>query len=109
VERLTDVTLEVLGERLYRTERDSLGAQLAGPLKSSLNAREEPGPTRRNVDRFSAEEFYNRISARAEVGFPEVRRNVPHILGVLSRAVTPQVLSEVLNDVSDDFKKLIGG
>jgi uncharacterized protein (DUF2267 family) len=106
-ERLTEITLETLGERMYRTERNSLGAQLSGELKAYLNAREEPGPTRRDVDHYTLEEFYNRISARTELSLPDVRRYVPQVMSVLSEAVSAPVLEDAMTSLSEDFKKLL--
>jgi uncharacterized protein (DUF2267 family) len=104
--RITQVTLEVLGERLYRTDRDRLGSQLSNELQKFLNASPDPGPTRRHVDRFTLEEFYNRVSARAGLGLPEVRQLTQVVLNTLAEAVTPAVLDEALSRISDDFQNL---
>jgi uncharacterized protein (DUF2267 family) len=108
-EELVKGTLETLGERLYRTERAKISAQLSADLKNLLEEKGEPGPTRRHVDRFTAEEFYNRISARTGMGLPEVRRSVPGILAVLSEAVSPAVIEDAVSDLPEDFRKLFGG
>lgn len=104
---MVQVVLDVLGERLYRTERNGLAAQLPNELQGFLNTREEPGPTRRDVDMFTLDEFYNRVSARSGAGLPEVRRQTRVVLAVLAEAVSRPVLEEALSQVSQDIRSLI--
>jgi uncharacterized protein (DUF2267 family) len=65
-------SLAALGERSYRTEQDKLAAQLPKDLREYLSSRAEAETMRGDTDRYSLEAFYNRVSARTDVGFPEV-------------------------------------
>ena len=61
-----------LGERIYRTEQDKLAAQLPKELREYLSSRAQPETMRGDTDRYSLEEFYNRVSAR-EIGLLPAR------------------------------------
>jgi uncharacterized protein (DUF2267 family) len=100
-------TFETLGERLYRTDKDQLAAQLPGELKTYLMARQEPGPTRRHVDRFDLEEFINRISARSGLGYPQARKVARVVMAVLAEALPASVLQDAFAELPDEFKKLM--
>lgn len=59
-ERITAAVLETLGERIYKTEREDLAAQLPSELRKYLSTRPES-------ESFHLEEFYNRVRSRADV------------------------------------------
>lgn len=98
--------LATLGERIYRTERDKLAAQLAKELREYLSSRAEPETMRGDTDRYMLEEYYNRVSARTEVGFPEVIEQSRAVMRVLQEAISRPVLKEILQDLPEEYREL---
>lgn len=107
-ERVIMQSLATFGERIYRTKRDYLAAQLPTRLKQYLYSRADPETTRGDTAGFSLEEFYNRVSARAEVGFPEAIEGSRAVMMVLQQAVTQPVIDEVLSDLPEEYQELFG-
>lgn len=103
---LTKAVLATLGERLYRTERDELAAQLPNGVKEFLFAERDRGNTRQVVQRFSLEEFYNRVSARAEIGRPDAIRQAKAVMAVLQEAVSAGEVQDVMAELPDEFTEL---
>jgi uncharacterized protein (DUF2267 family) len=95
------VVLETLGERLHKTEREKLAAQLPNRIKEYICSR----PAH---DFFPLEEFYNRVTARAEVRYPQGVERAMAVIGVLKDAVSPGELADVLADLTDDYRELFG-
>jgi uncharacterized protein (DUF2267 family) len=106
--RATEATLATLGERLYRTERENLAAQLPDELKEDLFKRVDSEVIRRDVDRFSLEEFYIRVSARAEVGYPDAVKRAQAVIAVLQEAVSAGEIEDVLSKLPDEYGELFG-
>jgi uncharacterized protein (DUF2267 family) len=106
--RSTKATLATLGERLYRTERENLAAQLADELKEHLFQQVDSEVTRRDVDRFSLEEFYIRVSARAEVGYPDAVKQAQAVVAVLGEAVSAGEIEDVLSKLPEEYGELFG-
>ena len=100
-ERVTAAALETLGERVYRTEREDLGAQLPMQLRKYLFKRLDTEP-------FELEEFYNRVSSRADVGYPAAVELSRVVMGVLQKAVSAGELEDVLSELPDNFRELFG-
>jgi uncharacterized protein (DUF2267 family) len=108
--RITEATLETLGERLYRTERVDLGAQLPGELKDFLFKRQEPEPTnRRHTDRYLLQEFFNRVGARAGTGYYDAAQRARAVMHVLRQAVSPGALDKALDGLPDEYRELAYG
>jgi uncharacterized protein (DUF2267 family) len=80
-------TLSTLGECLYRTEQDDLGAQLSRDLRELMSARERPEANRQRVQRLGLEDFYNRVAARAEVGHQQSVEQARAVMTVLHAAL----------------------
>ncbi len=104
--QLTKAVLGTLGERLYRTERDDLAAQLPKGLKEFLFAEQDPENIRQEVRRFSLEEFYNRVSARAEIGRPDAVKQAQAVMAVLQEAVSAGEVADVMAELPDEFGEL---
>ncbi len=104
--QLTKAVLATLGERLYRTERDDLAAQLPDRLKEFLFAEQDPENTRRDVQRFPLAEFYNRVSARAEIGRPDAIEQTKAVVAVLQEAVSAGELKDVMAELPDEYSEL---
>lgn len=105
--RLTEIVLATLGERLYRTERDSLVAQLPTELNPMVYAQQSREDTRQDVQRFSVEEFYKRVSARVEVGYPEAKVHTKAVMATLQEAVSAGELRKALDALPDEYEELL--
>jgi len=105
-ERLTKVVLGTLGERLYRTERDDLTAQLPKEMRNYLYAEQDRENTPLDTSRFSLEEFYNRVSARLDIGYPAATRQSKAVTAVLQEAVSRGEIDDALQTLSDEFGEL---
>lgn len=100
--KAAEAALETLGERLHRTERDHLAAQLPAELKQHLLKRPD-------TVRFTLEEFYTRMSARSGVRYHHAVYQTKAVMAVLQEAVDEGELRHVLRGLPDDFKELFGG
>jgi uncharacterized protein (DUF2267 family) len=86
-ERAMHATLSTLGETLYRTEQDDLGAQLSKDLRALLSERDTPEANRQRVDRLDVETFYNRVKARTDLGYQQAVQQARAVMAVLHQAV----------------------
>lgn len=93
--------LQTLGERLYRTERDKLAAQLPDELKPHLYGHD-------GIDEFLLEEFYNRMGARCGLRYGEAVRKARAVASVLREAVSEGEIGDVLSQLPTDFDELFG-
>lgn len=98
-ERLVEVVLATLGERLNGTEITELGAQLPVQIKKYLIEKKD-------VDRFPLYEFYNRICERLDMGFAKTEKIVLAVMATLKVAITPGVLRQLLSTLTADYKEL---
>ncbi|RIK43573.1 MAG: DUF2267 domain-containing protein [Chloroflexi bacterium] len=104
--RLTQAVLETLGERLYRTEQSQMAAQLPKGIKELFVARQPPENTRRDVQGFSLEEFYHRVSARSGVSYPKALKQTKAVMAVLQEAVTSGQIEDVRRELPAEFDEL---
>lgn len=104
--RLTEAVLETLGERLYRTESLDLGAQLPKELKKFIFEKQPPEQNRDEVKRFSLEEFFNRVRARAKIGYPDAIKQSKVVIAVLQEAVSAGELEDAIEELPEEFNKL---
>lgn len=104
---LVSTVLKTFSELLYRTERDSLGAPLTKPLSNLLHAAKRQN-NRRETDRFSVEEFLNRIEARTEINLSreEARRYTSVVFDVLSQATEKSLLAKVTEKLPQGYASL---
>ncbi|MBD3241314.1 MAG: DUF2267 domain-containing protein [Chitinivibrionales bacterium] len=93
--------LQTLGERLYRTERDKLAAQLPDQLKPHLYGHD-------GTDEFLLEEFYNRMGARCGLRYGEAVHRARAIASVLREAVSEGEIGDVLSQLPTNFDELFG-
>lgn len=94
-------TLETLSERLPRTHREHLAAQLPQELKAYL-------PRRQNMEYLLLEEFYGRIGNRAKVSYRNAVKYAEAVVRVLREAVAQGELEDILSVFPDDFNELFG-
>jgi len=105
--KLIHATLETLGERIYRSQRDGLAAQLPDELKSPLRARTEPENTRQEVERFALEEFYNRVSARTGLAYARTVTGVKTVMDVLREATASGEWDDLRARLPDEYDKIL--
>lgn len=105
-ERLTQTVLGVLGERLYRTVCDNLASQLPKEMKGFLFSSQPPENTWRDVQQFSLEEFYNRVSARMDIGYPAAVRQSRTVIAVVQETVSSGVIDNVRAELPNEFNEL---
>jgi uncharacterized protein (DUF2267 family) len=105
----TRATLATLGERLYRTVRDNLAAQLDDDLKPYLSAETEPATSREQVPPFNLEAFYVRVSGRADVTITEAADQARAVITVLREAISPGQWDAVTEELPPDYNELWGG
>lgn len=108
VEELVKASLAALGERLYRTERDALKAQLPKDMESFLERESIREAQPIDTEGFPLEEYYQRVAARTEVGFPEVVEWSRDVMTVLEEAVSASVIEDVLATLPDTYRELFG-
>ena len=106
--QITRATLETLGERIYRSARGDIASQLPGELKPLLSARVSPETSRQQVDRFSLEEFYNRVSARADVGYPRAVSRSRAVMSVLKEAISGGEWEDLRSELPAEYSDLLG-
>ena len=99
--RITEAVLETLGERLGKTEQDDLESQLPKALKGFILKR-------RNARQYSLEEFYNRVGARADIGYPHAVEQSRIVMEVLQEAVSSGERQHLLERLPDEYAELFG-
>ncbi|MBI3943209.1 MAG: DUF2267 domain-containing protein [Chloroflexi bacterium] len=99
--KIIEATLETLGERLDRTQRNKLGAQLPNELKQFLLKRQEN-------DYFSVEKFYDRVAARAVIGYPAAVLGSQAVMAILREAVSEGEINNILSQLTEDYGELLG-
>ena len=99
-EQAITATLETLSERLTGGEANDLAAQLPEELKAPLRQSAQEG------ERFSLEEFYNRVAEREGVDVETARNDASAVMRVLREAVSPGELDDVMAQLPAEFNAL---
>ena len=102
----TEAVLETLGECLYRTECNGLAAQLPKGIKELLFKKHPPEQSRRELDRISLEEFYNRVHARSELGYNAAVNASLAVATVLKQAIAPGEIADAVAELPSDLRQL---
>lgn len=55
------------------------------------------------------EEFYNRVAARSDVGYPAAIKHSQAVIQVLQEAISRGELRDVLRELPDEYEELISG
>ena len=106
-ERLLIAVIETLGQRLYSTERKKLSSEMPGDLKEILDRRKDFSFSRENRDRFSIQEFYNRVGERAGVGHRRAQRLTGAVMSVIiDGAVSRGTMNEILKNLPEEYRIL---
>jgi uncharacterized protein (DUF2267 family) len=107
--RATEAVLGTLGERLYRTERDDVAAQLPKELERCLLKYVNAATTRRQVDRFGVENFYIRVRGRADLTFPEAVKQSRAAVAILREAISAGEWQDMRSSLPEEYADLFGG
>jgi uncharacterized protein (DUF2267 family) len=108
-ERIVEVTLATLGERIYRSARDDIASQLPAGLKEHLHQRARPEVSPEHVDRFSLEEFYNRVHARSGAGYPSAVEQAHAVFQTLREAISAGEWEDLRAELPAEYDELLGG
>ena len=102
--RATRATLETLAERLGPDETRHLAAQLPHEIQLFLADAGMAMP-----ERFSSNEFLLRVCAREGIDLPESTHHARAVIDVLTEAVSPGDIDDVLERLPDDYRPLFAG
>src|SRR5262245_10456676 len=102
--RATRATLETLAERLGPDESRHLAAHLPHEIQLFLNDASMAMP-----ERFSSDEFLLRVCAREGIDLPESTYHARAVIDVLSKAVSPGEVIDVLDRLPADYRRLFAG
>lgn len=105
--RATEAVLGTLGERLYRTERNDVAAQLPKELAQFLLKFVDGATTRRQVPRFALKEFYIRVRGRADVTFQEAVDRSRAVVSVLREAISAGQWRDMRASLPDGYGDLL--
>jgi uncharacterized protein (DUF2267 family) len=97
----TRATLETLAERLAGGEADDLASQLPRGIAEHLRSR-----LARQNERFSVEEFFQRVSRREGVDLPKAIYHARAVIAVLYEAVSPGEMADVHAQLPAEFVRL---
>ena len=98
----TEATLTTLGERLSRGEAEDLAAYLHGDADEWLV--EEHSSDAEDVP---ADEFVERVAARAEVSEERAREYVSEVSGVLGGAAPTRELQDAVDQLPEEYGELL--
>jgi uncharacterized protein (DUF2267 family) len=100
-ERAIRATLETLSERILGDEASNLADQLPGDLGTYLRGRE--GQT---GERFSLQEFYQRVSDREGVDGQTAATHTRAVFAGLEIATTPGEFDDIKSNLPHEYKEL---
>ncbi len=98
-----DAVVETLGERLTKTLRDKVAAELPVELKQVLS-----GDYGERTVRFDLEDFYVRVRARADTGYPEAVVRTRCVLSLLKEVLSPGIMNKIFSELPNEFQELFG-
>jgi uncharacterized protein (DUF2267 family) len=102
--KATRATLETLAERLGPDEARHLGDRLPHEIQLYLRGAATPVP-----ERFSSDEFLERVCAREGVDLPNSMHHARAVIDVLTKAVSKNDMLEVVERLPDDYRRLFAG
>ena len=101
------IVLSTLGERLYRTTRDSLEAELPDELKAHWWERRDPEQTYLQRELFDLEELYTRVQARADISRDEAMRRARLVIEVLREAISSGAWQDLQDAWPEEYSQLL--
>lgn len=99
----TQAVLYTLGERLSKSLRDKLAAELPNELKVFIF-----GDWGERTNRFDLEDFYTRVVARSGIGYTTAVEETRCVLSLLKEAITGGVLRDIYVELPDEFQEVFG-
>lgn len=102
--RAARATLETLAERLGPDEARHLGDQLPPEIQLYLRGAATPMP-----ERFTSDEFLERVCAREGVDLPKSTHHARVVIGVLTQAVSQGEIRDIMDRLPDDYRRLFTG
>ena len=101
-ERIEHAMLRTLADRISGGEAEDLAAQLPAPLQDDLR------PPREEAEGFGVDEFVRRVAERGDVGRDEARTGAAAVLTTVREAVTPGEFDDVLSQLPQEYRELVG-
>lgn len=98
--KAVQATLETLGERLPRKTARGFSAQLPHDLRACFLQRQDARQP------FDLDEFYNRVSARADFGRPLAVACAQAVIKVLYEAVSAGEMADVRLELTPEYDPL---
>lgn len=99
--KVIKATLETMSERMPRTHREHLAAQLPDEMKDFF-------PKHQHMEYLSLEEFYRRIGNRADISLHNAVKYAEVMARVLREAVASGELEDILAVFPDEYNELFG-
>jgi uncharacterized protein (DUF2267 family) len=100
-ETIIRATLETLSERLSIGQAEHLAAQLPREVAEVMKIEPE-----RHGEAFTLEEFFKRVSRRADENINEIVHQVRAVTEVVTEAVSPNELDELFAQLPYEFQQL---
>ena len=99
--KVIQAALETLSERMPRTHREHLAAQLPDEMKTYF-------PKSQHMEYLSLEKFYMQIGNRANTGYKNAVKYAEAVMRVLREAVAPGELKDILDVFPEEYNELFG-
>src|SRR3954453_10661583 len=101
-ERIEHATLRTLADRISGGEAQDLASQLPSRLQADLR------PAREEAEAFGVDEFVRRVAQRSDVGPEEARTGAAAVLTTVREAVTAGEFDDVLSQLPQEYRELVG-
>ncbi len=98
-----DAVIETLGERLTKAARDKVAAELPSHLKKVLSR-----DSGESTAQFDLEDFYVRVRARADTGYPQAVVRTRCILSLLKEVLSSCAMDIIFSELPPQFRELFG-
>lgn len=99
----TQAVLYTFGERLSKSLRDKVAAELPNELKTFIF-----GDWGERTNRFDLEDFYTRVVARTGIGYTTAVEETRCILSLLRESLTEGVVRDIFKELPDNFQEVFG-
>jgi uncharacterized protein (DUF2267 family) len=99
--KVIKATLETMSERMPKTHREHLAAQLPDEMKVFL-------AKGKHMEYLTLEEFYRRVGNRADISNHDAVKYAEAVARVLREAVASGELKDILSVFPDEYNELFG-
>lgn len=100
--RAIRATLETLSERIVAGEAEDIAAQLPQEIGQYLKHAD-------TIERFSLDGFFDRVAERENIDLPEAAYHARVVISVVKEAISPGELSQLKDQLPDEFQPLFDG